>query len=85
MIDTGASFHITPSRECFSSYTAGDYGYVKIGDNGECRIVSIGSGCLITPTGCGLTLRNVRQIRLNLISIGRLDDEGDRGNFQIGM
>ena len=32
VIDSGASFYITPSRECFSSYTVGDYGYVKMGD-----------------------------------------------------
>ena len=25
VVDSGASFHLTPNRECFSSYTAGDY------------------------------------------------------------
>ena len=31
VVDSGASFHLTPNKECFSSYTTGDYGYVKWG------------------------------------------------------
>ena len=46
MINLGASFHITRSRECFSTYTAGDHGYVKKGDNGECKIVGVENVCL---------------------------------------
>ena len=58
-IASGASFHITSLRECFSSYRIGDYGYVKMGDNGACMIADIGSVCLTTSTGCKLTLRDV--------------------------
>ena len=78
VIDSGASFHITPSRECFSTYTIGDHGYVKMGDNGECKISVIGSVCMTTSTGCRLILRDVRHvadIKLNLISTGSLGDE----------
>ena len=89
MIESGASFHITPSRECFSSYITGDYGCVKMGDNGACKIADIGSVCLTTSSGCRLILRDVRHvpdIRLNLISIGRLNDEGYyNGSFQNDM
>ena len=87
VIDSGASFHITPSRECFLTYIAGDHGYVKMGDNGECKIVGIGSVCLTTLTGCRLILREVRHvpyIRLNLISTRRMDDEGYNGSFRNG-
>ena len=62
----------------FSTYTAGDYGRVKMGDDGACTIVGIGSVCLTTSTGCRLTVRDVRHVpdvRLNLISTGRLDNE----------
>ena len=59
VIDSGASFHITPSRECFSTYTTGDHGYVKMGDNGECRIVGVGNVCLTVLTRCRLTLKDV--------------------------
>ena len=79
VVDSGASFHLTPKRECFSSYTTGDYGYVKMGDNGACKIVGIGSVYLTTSTGCRLILRYLRHVpdvRLNLISNRRLDDKG---------
>ena len=59
-----------------------------MGDNGACKIACIGSVFLTTRTGCRLILRNARHVanvRLNLISIGRLDDEGHNGSFQYGM
>ena len=59
VIDSGASFHITPSRECFSTYIAGNHGYEKMGDNGECRIVGVGNVCLTVLTRCRLTLKDV--------------------------
>ena len=52
VIDSGASFHITPSREYFSTYIVGDYGYVKMGDNGECKTVRVESVCLMMSIGC---------------------------------
>jgi transposase InsO family protein len=87
IVDSGASFHLTPKRECFSSYIAGDYGYVRMGNDGECKIVGIGNVCLLTSTGCRLILKDVRHVpdvRLNLISAGRLDDEGYSGGFRNG-
>ena len=74
-IDSGASFYINPARGCFSSYIACNYGYLKLGDNGECRIVTIGSVCLTTSIGCRLTLKDIQHgpdIRLNIIFTGRL-------------
>ena len=35
VVDSGASFHLTPKREWLSSYTTGDYGYVKMGNDYE--------------------------------------------------
>ena len=32
VVNSGASFHLTPKRECFSSYIVGDYGYVRMGN-----------------------------------------------------
>ena len=84
VIDFGASFHLTLSRECFSSYIDGDYGCLKTGDNGACKIAGIGSVCLTTSTGCRLILRDVRhvlEIRLNMMSTRRLDNEGYNGSF----
>ena len=59
VIDSSTSFHITLSRECFSIYIVRDHGYVKMGDNGECRIIRIGNVSLTTLTGCRLILKDV--------------------------
>ena len=88
VVNFGASFHLTPKRDFFSSYIAVDYDDVKMGNDGACKIASIGSVCLLTSIGCRMLLKDVphvQDIRLNLISIGRLDDEGYSGSFQRGM
>ncbi|VFQ98128.1 unnamed protein product [Cuscuta campestris] len=80
IIDSGASCHLTPHREFFSSYTGGDFGYVKMGKGDKSsKIVGMGTVCLKTNTGCRLTLRDVRHVpefRFNLISAGGLDGDG---------
>ena len=50
-----------------------------MGNDGSCKIVGMGNVCLMTSTGCRMVLRDVRHVpnvRLNLISTGRLDEEG---------
>ena len=59
-----------------------------MGNEGTCRIVGIGDVWLTTPTGCKMLLNDVRQVpkvRLNLISAGRLDDEGYTGSIRNGV
>ena len=73
VVDSGTSFHLTPNLKCFSSYKAGDHGFVKMGNEGACRVVGIGDLCLVTSTGCRPMLRDVRhvlEVRLNLIYVG---------------
>ena len=73
VIDSGASSHLTPKKECFSSYTTSDHGYMKMGNEHACKIVGIGKVCLLTSIGCRMVLKDVHRvldIRLNLISIG---------------
>ena len=62
VVDSGASFHLTPDRKGFSSYSAGDQGYVWMGNVGTCRIVGIGDVYLTTSTGCKLLLKDVRHV-----------------------
>ena len=84
MVDSGASYHLTPDQKCFSSYRVNNHDVVKMGNEGACRIVGIGDVCLITSTRCKLLLKDVRhvpEVRLNLISAGRLDDEGYTGSI----
>ena len=45
--DSGALFHLTPNQKFFSPYRARDIGYVKMGNEGACRIVGIGDVCLV--------------------------------------
>ncbi|VFR02614.1 unnamed protein product [Cuscuta campestris] len=84
VIDSGASYHITSHMEYFSSYTSGDFGHVRMGNDGSSKIIGMGDVCLETSTGCRLVLRDVRHvpdIRLSLISAGLLDDEGYANKF----
>ena len=62
VVNSGASFHLTPDRKCFSSYSAGDHGCVRMGNEGTCRIVGIGDMWLTTPTGCKMLLKDVRHV-----------------------
>ena len=87
VVDSSATFHLIPNKECFSSYTARDYGYVRMGNDGACKIIRIRNVCLLTSTDCKMMLKDVRHvpnISLNLISTGWLDDEGYNGNFRNG-
>ena len=58
-----------------------------MGNDGACTIVGIGNVCLLTSTCCRIVLHDVRHvpdIRLNLILVGWVDDEGYSGGFQKG-
>uniref|UniRef100_A0A2N9EWM8 Integrase catalytic domain-containing protein n=1 Tax=Fagus sylvatica TaxID=28930 RepID=A0A2N9EWM8_FAGSY len=79
VIDSAASYHVTPRREFFTSYKAGNLGRVKMGNKSYADIVGISDICVETNTGYTLKLKDVRHIldmRLNLISISVLDKEG---------
>ena len=59
VVDSGASYHLTPDRKCFSSYKAGDHDVVKMGNEGACRIMGIGDVFLTTSTRYKLLLKDV--------------------------
>ena len=62
--------------------------FVKIGNEGSCRIISIGNVCLMTSTGCSLLLKDVwyvLEVLLNLISAGWMDDGGYMCNISNGI
>ena len=87
-IDSAASFHVTSRVDFFTTYTEGDYGSVWIGNEGLSMIIGMGDICLETNLGCKLLLKDVRHvpdIRLNLISTGKLDDEGYDNKFGDGI
>ncbi|KAG8387460.1 hypothetical protein BUALT_Bualt02G0023600 [Buddleja alternifolia] len=87
IIDSGASYHITPHRDMFTSYMSGNSGRVRMANHGVTEVIGMGNINLETDTGCRLILRDVKHIpdiRLNIISTGKLDDEGYVSHFGEG-
>ena len=70
IVDSGASFHVTPYGNYFSSYQNGDFRIVKMGNQVTSKIVGIGDITMTTNTGCKLVLnvRHVLNMCLNLIT-----------------
>ena len=50
MIDSAASCHVTPRKELFTSYKAGNFGRVKMGNDSYADIVEIGDICVRANT-----------------------------------
>ncbi|KAG5549866.1 hypothetical protein RHGRI_014986 [Rhododendron griersonianum] len=76
---------VSSDADFFTSYNEGDFGCVRMGNEGLSKIVGMGNICLETSVGCKLVLKDVRHvpdIRLNLISTGKLDDEGYNNHFE---
>ena len=70
VIDSGASVHATSWKDYFTSYIAGDFGNVKMCNDGLAKAIGIGDVCLLTNNGTTLVLKNVKHIadiRMNLI------------------
>ena len=84
VIDSGASFHVSSHSDFFTSYRISDFGNVRMGNSGVSKIVGIEDVCFETSIENKLVLKDVRHvpdIRLNLISTSRLDDEGFTNYF----
>ena len=78
MIDSGASVHVTSRRGLFNSYTPSDFGNVKMTHEGVAKCSGVGQVCLEMSNGSKLILKHVKHvpdIRLNLLSVGKLCDE----------
>ena len=87
MIDSGVSFRVTAHRDYFTLYVNGDYGYVRIGNEGASKINGTGDSYLKTSIGCKLLLKDVRHvsnIHLNLTFTGKFDDDGCTNEFDEG-
>ena len=79
VLDTGASYHMCPNKDWFTSYEPIDGGNVLMADDSVCKIVGIGSIKLRTHVGKIVTLHDVRhvpQLKKNLISLRVLDNKG---------
>ena len=79
VVDTVASYHVTPRKDFFTSYRTGDFNNVRMGNSSVAKILGIGDICMKTDVGCTLVLKEVRHVldlRLNLISGLALDRDG---------
>ncbi|KAJ0086303.1 hypothetical protein Patl1_08345 [Pistacia atlantica] len=88
VIDSGSSIYAKSRKDIFTPYVASDFGTVKMGNDGLTKVIGIGDVCLEMDNDNSLLPRDVKHIsdiRLNLISIGRLDDEGYYNTFSDGQ
>jgi len=79
ILDSGASFHSTPSKELLHNYVAGNFGKVYLADDEPLDIMGKGEVHIKTAQGMLWKLQNVRHVpglKKNLISMGQIDGEG---------
>jgi hypothetical protein len=79
LINSGASYHMTPGREWFSDYEKYDGGDVFLGDDSTTKILGRGRVKLLLKDGRIRTLPGVLHIpklAKSLISVSNLDDVG---------
>nr|XP_016495915.1 PREDICTED: uncharacterized protein LOC107814925 [Nicotiana tabacum] len=79
IVDSGAILHVTPRKNFFSSYTPVNSGVLKMGNASEVKVFGVGTVCLKTNNSSMLVLQDVKHapdFPFNLISAGRLNDEG---------
>lgn len=84
ILDSRASFHVTPHKEWFTTYDAKRTGRVCLGNDYACEIMGEGDMQLKFKQGSIFTLKNIRHVpnlTKSLISSGQLDDGGYTTTF----
>uniref|UniRef100_A0A2N9JBN6 Uncharacterized protein n=1 Tax=Fagus sylvatica TaxID=28930 RepID=A0A2N9JBN6_FAGSY len=75
-----ASFQTTPHKEIIQNYVAGNFGKVYLADDETLDVVGMREIHIKMPNGSTWKIQKVQHIpslKRNLISIGKLDEEGD--------
>ena len=88
VVDVAASYHASSQKEFFSTFQAGDFGTVNLGNSSFSKIVGIGVVHIQTNVGCTMVLKDVRHVPnlcLNLISGITLDRQGYENYFGKGI
>ena len=73
ILDSGASFHVTPHKEWFTTYDASRKSRVCLSNDYACEIIGVGDVQLKFQHGSTFTLKNVRHVpklTKSLISAG---------------
>ena len=87
IIDNGGTLHVIVRKEFFISYTSGDFGVLKMGNDGVSMVIGVGDVCLQTTMGIQLLLKGVKHapdVHFNLISTHVLDDASYDNHFGFG-
>jgi hypothetical protein len=82
LLDSGASYHVTPFRMQFRTYTTRSLDPVRVGNSEHCVVIGIGSVELNLPGGFTILLHDVRhvpELTRSLISVGQFDEAGLEG------
>ena len=69
ILDSGASFHVTPHRDWFSTYDSGMHGCVHLGNNYACDILGAGDIKVSFANGSSFTLdtRGIKRDRKSVV------------------
>ncbi|VFR01674.1 unnamed protein product [Cuscuta campestris] len=84
ILDSGASFHSSPSKELFQNFKSENFGKVFLVDNKALMIEEKWNVCIKTPEGNHWTLEDVKYIpglKKNLIPIPQLDSTDYAARF----
>ena len=76
IVDSGTSFHVTPSKECFTTFHECNHEHVYHGNNHACSIEGIDTVHRTIDGTNELVLHDVRyapSIKKSLLSIGQID------------
>ena len=88
VLDSGASHHMCPHRNWFTSYENVNGSFVLMGNNVSCQIVGVGNIRIKMYDNTVRTLtsfRNVPDLKKNLTSLGVLDSDGYKFIGQDGV
>ena len=85
MLDSGATYYVTPRQDWFVSFEKVDGGVVVMGNDQSSGICGIGTMRIRMHDGvvCGLKeVRFIPQLKKNLISVGVLEAKGFKVTFE---
>ena len=88
VIDSGASYHMTPYRDCFSSFEVKEGNEIAMGNGAICKSMGSGSVQIRMFDGVVRTLTNVRYVlglRKSLISFGATGFSRMQDHYREGL
>ena len=88
MLDSGATYHVCPRREWFSSFEKIDSGVVIMGNDHSCQVEGVGTVRIKMCDGMVREVDDVRyvpQLKKNLMLLGVLESQGLRITMEHGV